>query len=232
MNLCQKDFSLTLQGLQQRQRLAIQPIHANPLEVKSELSGVAHYFQRQLELGSMDLLRFRNARFIATLRILRPLLGQIQPRINQTDSIPLAESTEDADLAIFLFSKASIPLPRNPNGFIAFLLKGTFIEIQTSTDVGPHAGISIPGHLVHNTTVFPSRMRQEILQHLLVTVRNRFGHALHVALPRLYQSAQVLLGRLDHTVVARLEQLRKRLGKPPVNRTQLLGEFPIATPIF
>jgi hypothetical protein len=58
---------------------------------------------------------------------------------------------------------------------------------------------------------------------LIIAVGNCLGHTLHVAFLCLHQSAQVLLGRLDHTVVSGLKAIRKWLGESLVNRTQLIG---------
>ena len=143
-----------------------------------------HNLKGQLNFGSMDLPRLRNIRFIAALRILRPSLGQIQPRINQADSIAATEGAKDTDLAVLLPSQPAIPLTRLAYRFIALLLKRTFIDEQPGA-FATHAGIRIARNLVHHTTVIPGRVRQEILQPLIVTIGNGFDHTLHVAFIRL-----------------------------------------------
>jgi hypothetical protein len=55
---------------------------------------------------------------------------------------------------------------------------------------------------------------------LLVTVRNRFGHPLHVSLLRLHQTAQIPLRRLDYAVVARAEELAKLIAEFPIRHAQ------------
>jgi hypothetical protein len=232
MNISQEGFSLSVQDLQHFEGVSVSPVHANPLEANADFPGMPHNLECQLNFGSMCLLCLRNTRLIAAPRILRPLLGQIQPRINQADSIPAAEGAKDTNLAVLLLPQPAIPLARDAYRFVALLLKRTFIDVQPGVLLATHAGIRISGDLVHDTPIFPGGVRQEILQHLIVTIGNCFGHALHVAFFRLYQSTQVMLGCLDHTVVARLKSFRKRSGESLVVQTQLLGQFPIANPIF
>src|SRR5258708_15112487 len=126
MNVGQEGFPLSIQDLQQFQGVPISAVHANPIEANADFAGMPHDLERQFNFGSMDLLRLRNIRLIAAPRILRPLLAQIQPRINQADSIPAADSAKNTDLAIFLFPPSAIPLTRDPYSLVALLLTLTF----------------------------------------------------------------------------------------------------------
>ena len=74
--------------------------------------------------------------------------------------------------------------------------------------------------------IIPRGVGQKILQHLVVAVRNRFDHALHVALLRLHQAAQILLGHLDHAVVARAERIREAFAKSPESRPNSSSDLP------
>jgi hypothetical protein len=74
-----------------------------------------------------------------------------------------------------------------------------------------HAHVSLPGHSVHDSSMIPGGMRQKVLQHLIVTIGNCFDHTLHVALVRLHQPVKILLGRVNDTVVSRLEIISKGL---------------------
>jgi hypothetical protein len=73
-------------------------------------------------------------------------------------------------------------------------------------------------------------MRQKVLQYLVVTIGNCFGHTLHVELVRLHQSVKIVLGRANDTVVSRLEIISKGLAESLVVRRQAFGKFPMPNP--
>jgi hypothetical protein len=108
-------------------------VHANPLKTNADFSDMTNNFQPQFKLGSMHLVRFRSIRLITAPRILRPFLRQIQSRIDQTDPIRPAQC---AKKAIFLFSQAAIPLARHAHGFITFLLKRAFVDVEARAHLG------------------------------------------------------------------------------------------------
>jgi len=80
--------------------------------------------------------------------------------------------------------------------------------------------------------MFPGRVRQEILQHLLITVRNRFGHPLHVCASPLASDAQILLRRLDHAVVAGAEELAKLIAEFLICHAQPSSGLVMANPFL
>ena len=186
--------------------------------------------QRQLELGPMDSLRSRNIRLFAPRWIVRPFARQIQSRINQTDSITSTQSPEDSDLTIVLLSQSAISLPRDTDRFVALLLKRALVQVQSGPAFSSHAHVSLPRHSVHDSSMIPGGMRQKVLQHLIVTIGNRFGHPFHVALVRLHQAVEILLGRANDAVVSRMEILGKRSAEFFVVRSQALGKFPMPNP--
>lgn len=99
----------------------------------------------------------------------------------------------------------------------ALLLKG----VQPGTHLGADQRVGITGHLIHHDPMIPRGVRQKILQHLIVAIRNRFGHALHIASIRLHQTAQVLLCRGRYAVVSRTESIIESSRKLPITRAQL-----------
>jgi hypothetical protein len=230
VNVGYKNLTLILQGLQQFQRLTIQAIHADPVKANADLPGMVDNLQRQLELGSMNPLRSRNIRFLTPGGIVRPLARQIQSRINQTDSIASAQCPEDSDLTIVLLPQPAIPLARHTHRFVALLLKRALVKVQPCRPCIPHARISLPGYSIHDRSIIPGGMRQKILQYLIVTVGNCFGHTLHVAFVRLHQPVQVLLSRAQDAMVSRLKIITKRLRESLVVRNQALGKFPMPNP--
>jgi len=62
-----------------------------------------------------------------------------------------------------------------------------------------------------------------LLAGLIIAVENRLGHTLHVALIRLHQPAQILLRRVDHAVVSRMEVINKCIGES----LAALGQLPV-----
>ena len=75
-------------------------------------------------------------------------------------------------------------------------------------------------------------MGQKILQYLLVAIRYRFGHALHVAFLRLHQTEQVLPRRRCDIMIARAEPWIKRVREIPKLSTHVIERAVIAYPIF
>jgi hypothetical protein len=80
--------------------------------------------------------------------------------------------------------------------------------------------------------MFPRRVCEKVLQHLVVAIRYRFDHALHVALFRLHQAKQILLCALRNRVVAGSKLPGKRARKSLILAAQLPQRFVIANPIF
>ena len=169
---------------------------------------------RQLKLGSMDLFGSGNICALTATGIVGPFRRQVQPRVNDADSIRAPECTEHSDLAVVLFPKASIPLARHVYRLVAFLLKGTFIDIQPRAELAAEQRVRVSSHFVDDRAIAPRRVRQKILQHLVIAVRNRLDHALHVPLLCLHQAAHVLLCCLDHAVVAGAKLLREAVVTP------------------
>jgi hypothetical protein len=232
MNIRYKDLTPILQGLQQRKRVSVSPIDAHPLEANPAAAGVKHNLQRQLDFGFVDAVRFGNIRLIAPAPILCPFFGQVQSRVDQADSICLTEGAKNTDLAIILLAQAAIPLARNTNRFLTLLLKGALIHVQSGADFAAHAVIGIHRHLVHHATIVPARVRQKILQHLLITVGHRFGHALHVSLLRLHQTEQILLRRRGHIMITRAEAWIERMREFLIPTADVIEPAVIANPIF
>jgi hypothetical protein len=80
--------------------------------------------------------------------------------------------------------------------------------------------------------MFPRRVCEKVLQHLVVALGYRFDHALHVALFRLHQAKQVLLCRLRNRMVAGSKVPGKWSRKSLILAAQLIQRFVIANPIF
>jgi hypothetical protein len=73
---------------------------------------------------------------------------------------------------------------------------------------------------------------QKILQHLLIAVGHRFGHALHVSLLRLHQTEQILLRRRGHIMMTRPKAWIERVREFLISTADLIERAIIANPIF
>jgi len=230
VNIRKKRFAMFLQRLQQLQGISVQYVHANPLDARTSLPRVTNGLLRQLKLGSMDLLGSRNVRGIAARWIVSPFLRQVEPRIDETDSISSPLRAKHSNLAV---AEAPIPLTGHSDRVFACLLKRAFVYVpQPSAGLGTQQRVGVGRHSIHDGAVASRRVRHKILQHVFVAVRNRFGHPFHVALLRLHQTTQIPLCRLDHTVVARAKELIRPVGEPPVDRAQIIERFLMANPVF
>jgi hypothetical protein len=119
-----KDLALIFQDLQQRKGLAVQPIHAQPLEANPAVPRVQHDLQRQFNFGFVNPVRLGEIRLLAAAPVASPFFGQVQSRVDQTRSIRLTEGANDTDLTIILLAQAAVPLARTPDRFFAFSFEG------------------------------------------------------------------------------------------------------------
>lgn len=231
VNVRYKDLALIFQRLQQRKRLSVSPIDAHPLEANPAAAGVKHDLKCQFDLGFVDTVRFRNICLVAAAPILRPFFGQVQSRIDQADSICPTEGAKTPTWQLSCLPRRPFHWRATPT-FLAFLLKGALIHVQSGADFAANAVIGIHRHLVHHAAIVPARVGQEILQHLLIAVRHRFGHALHVSLLRLHQTEQVLPRRRGDIMIARAETWIKRLREFLIPPADVIERAVIAYPIL
>jgi hypothetical protein len=70
--------------------IAHTPVHPRPLKTNSGFACVLNDLLCKLQLGPMNLLRSRNICAFATTRIVSPFLRQVQPSIDQANSIASA----------------------------------------------------------------------------------------------------------------------------------------------
>lgn len=232
MDVRHEDFPLLLQCLQQCEGLSVQSVHADPLETKAGVTRMTNDLLSQLQFGAMHLLALGNIRLFAARCVAGPFLRQIQSRIHQANSIPFADRAEDPDLTVVLLSQTPVPLARDADRLRAFLSERRSHQCTAQRPPLRRSTRWYAGHLIHHDAIMPRGVRQKILQHLIVAVGNRFGHALHIAFVRLHQAAQILLCRGRHAVISRAESIIERLRKLLINRAQLAGQFVIANPVF
>ena len=134
------------------------------------------HFQAQLvPCAIADFLG--HARLLASLFVLRPLLGKKQSRIDQ--GLPLARNISHADrhLAVVDFSQPAAPLPRDADGIFPRLGEARRIEHNHSVLFA-----QLLAHLAHQLVaqwlVIPIRPPDKPLQRhplLAKAIGNRFG---------------------------------------------------------
>ena len=219
MNVGHPRLTITIQRSKQPRFFAIPSVEAHPTIPDSLSPRVTYHLKTQLGLRTKDSLLRRDSRQITPPRRIDPLLRKIEPFVSQGDVAPAPQSSEHTHLAIVHFSQAPVPLSSHPNGLVAFFGNRALIDDQKTALRVSNRCVHILGNLIQYFSVAPGRLRNEVLERLVVGFRHHFGHALHVSLFRLDQPEQVL-ARLFYYVA---RSAGEKCAEPCVKRAQSVG---------
>src|ERR1700740_1205284 len=100
VNIDQEAFTCIIQSKQKVRTTAIACIGTNPAKAHSVATGLLNDFQGQLAFGLKDPFALRDARFVASLRVVAPFFGQIETGINGRGKTSLCQNSEDRHLPI------------------------------------------------------------------------------------------------------------------------------------
>lgn len=173
---------------------------------------MAHHLQRELRLALQLPGRLRHTNRCATGCIVRPTLGQIQPRVDQRRVRPSAQRREHADLAVVDLAQTSVPLPCDPNRTLPLLGDAAFIDQQGRLRRATQQRI-LQGDLIQDSAFVPAGVGEEVLQHLIVALGHDLGHALHVLTPCLHPAAQILLRLREYVARAQSKVIGEAVTK-------------------
>jgi len=134
--------------------------------------------------------------------------------------------------AVVLFTQAPIPLPRHSHRFATLLLESAFVNVQSDTAICSEQRTGLARDSVHYRPVVPGRVGEKVLQNLIVIIRNRFSHPLHVPFFGLHQAAQILLRCGGNVVIARTEEIFEVLTKSFAGRAKLFERLVMVNPAF
>ena len=182
-----------IQGLAKTRTLAVAGVGSHPSKANAALFSMANYINGNFIFCLESAIRFRNAGFCATLRIIGPFFGNIKTRINRHRVTPIGQSAKYGNLSVINLAKAAQPLPCCTYRHASLLFKAALINQQASVIHIAQKIISILGNVIHYLPGIPFGMCEKLLKIARSGVRDNFGHPIHV-FPRtgLHQTASVL----------------------------------------
>jgi len=121
MDVDHKSFVGIIQRPQKRRLLPVAAIGPNPPKAQSPGAGCAHHVQGMLGLRFQLPRTGRDARLIAALRIVDPLLRKVEPHVDRGLLLSIRQHGKDRHLAIVDLTQPATPLPRHPNRLVALL---------------------------------------------------------------------------------------------------------------
>src|SRR5437868_3179503 len=137
------------------------------------LIGFIQQGQRDLSF-SLKRNLFRDVRFLAAHRILRPLAGQIEPGGNRPGERALSIMTIDADLTIGQFSGRPGILARDAHRVLPLLFKTGVIKDEGTITFA--LDLQHPGHPLPIERAFiPDHLGQQMVELLLIGLRHNLG---------------------------------------------------------
>ena len=137
-------------------------------KVKINLPGLVFYdLPGQLGFGSENPFVLWDAGFITTVGVIAPILGKVQPGVDQGTVVAVTQRSKYGDLAIAHFSLVATILPAHSDALIPFLTPAAFIYDQGG-ELRFGEGIAyVTGNLVHQLAGAPVGFGDEML-HLVV----------------------------------------------------------------
>jgi hypothetical protein len=87
----------------------------------------------------------------------------------------------------------------------ALLGEARLVDQQPTLGATAEPSVSLHRHLIEHRAMIPSRVRQHVLQPLLIAILDRLFHPFHVLALCLHQTFEILAGRDHHTARSALE---------------------------
>ena len=172
MNIDQEGVAGILQSKEKIRTTAIARIGSDPAKAHSVATGLLNDFQRQLVFGFKDLFAFRDARFVASLLIIAPFFGQVEPRINGRGKTSLGQNPEDCHLSIIDLTQSPEILTTGADRHLALFGKPTLVDNERGVRCIPDQLIGIACHMIEHFTSAPFRVSDKLLQISFVGVRH------------------------------------------------------------
>ena len=155
VNIGNEGFPGRVEGAQQPGFLAITGVHADPLETNAEGTGMVDHVQGMLGLGAHHDVRVGHTGLLASLGIINPVLGQIQPRVDQGMAGLPAKNGANSDLAVVDFAEPAAPLAGHAHRSQPLLDATRVVEEETRVIIAAKERVRLDGHLVHDMAVRP-----------------------------------------------------------------------------
>jgi len=199
-------------------RVPVDLIASHPAHGYTLLPGVLQHLDRLLRLG-LKLNLFGYLRLSAPFRIGAPLLGQVEPPIQEGLTFRGGVGQEDANLTILYLARRPRVLPFDAHRLGALLQKAGLIHHADAFFVTEDLH-NEPSQLIASLIGIPLRPIQQPLGWVRGLIPNRLGNLPAIlALHRSHQPAQVFCRLLTGLTAC------KQAGKARVKRFKVVGPF-------
>ena len=109
---------------------------------------------------------------LATLRILDPAVGQIEPHVDRRVPLAVRQHAEHRDLTIVDLSQPPRPLPGDAHRAIALFGEAALVDDQRARRLAAQSRVRVPADLRHHWLVVPRRFADEMLKLLRAAALN------------------------------------------------------------
>ena len=181
-----------VQSVARREAGSVQGVRHHVGEACAQSYLVADDRLRQLDLRPGHAPVFRDARPVAAGRVSDPFIGQEQPHIDQGAGIAGTQRGVHRHLAVGRLPPATAVLVRHAYRASALLGKGRLVDEQRGDGHAAQQRVHLSCHLIEDRPFIPRRAGDEVLQRLVVRLRDDLLHPLHVPPLRLHQATQIM----------------------------------------
>src|SRR5579859_1658914 len=177
-------------------RIAIDLVSRDPGSRQTGRECALQHLSGQLRFGGKRHL-LGNARFLSSLRVIHPVLGQIEPSIQEGPAFAAGVAEEDADLAVLASSRGATVLPLHPDRLPPLFQKAGLIDDEHPILLSEVLNHIRPEVIAHRIRV-PVCGIEQPLHPLRTGLAQVFGELPAVlALNPIQQSCQVALGSIS-----------------------------------
>jgi hypothetical protein len=159
----------------------------------TDLSCVTDSVQSDLCLGFGLLLVVRDACRLTSTLVAGPVLGQIEPCVDEAMALAAAKNSTDGDLAIVDLSQAAAILPGHTDGLAALFGKAGVIDDEAAVWLPADQVVDFDGDPIGDLAMAPGRGGHEMLDLLIVGLGHGVCHAFHIAALGLDQAKEIAL---------------------------------------
>jgi hypothetical protein len=200
-----KPAALFVNTPQKSRFFTVAAVNADIAELNDAPSGDFKHLQRQLRFTAKRPLVLRYRRFPAALVMAALSFGQIQPSIDQGSHVASTEGRKYAHLTVVHLNQATVPLPRNASGCVAFLGKTAFVKNQDRVLAAQQQIARFPRNLSTKALPINASFCQHVLHRLMVDGVD-FTHPQHIGSFGLKQSTHIAFKRRGGVARRRYEK--------------------------
>jgi len=176
--------------------------------------GLLHQLPRQLRLGPEPALGLRDGGRLAALRVLHPVLRQVEPGAGQGNAVAAGQGREDAHLAVVQLAEATVVLALHSGGLVALLGEAALVQQEHVVLAAAEDACGPQADPLPQRSSLPWAFGEEVLEVLEPGAGEHLADALDVLAGAMAQEAgDVLVGMLAHVASCDVEEGRDHAAK-------------------